>query len=182
MKRHARLLLFALAAFVPSFGTGCDGTPEAEVEEIEEITLVFENDISDGYVFESGTFTTRALGAVPRDPLPDLLVVVYRTQENDALEVAIGTDYAEPRFRPMGDFGGPDEGVRAFLDLEEAPPFDLNFFNVAVVEEGQVWVVRTLDDRYAKIVILETERRRVGNRNEGRVRLGWAYPIPQARP
>ena len=181
MTRRARILALGLLGL--GVLSGCDAAaPEAEVDPIPEITLAFEDNVSDGYVFSSGVFTTRPLGAVPQDPLPDLLVFVFRTQNDDSLAVAIGTDYSAPRFRPIGDFGGADEAEEVFSSIQEAPPFDYDYFTIAVVEEGQVWVVRTLDDRYAKILILETERRRVGNRSEGSVRLGWAYPIPAGTP
>lgn len=177
MEQHLRFPALILAAIGLGLVLGCDAAvPEQEIE-LNEITLTYEDNIREGFIFRTQSYTTRPLGAVPRDPLPDMLVVVYRTQENDALEVAIGTDYEEPRFRPIGDFGGAEEAKEAFLDVQEAPPFDLNYFNIAVVEEGQVWVVRTLDDRFAKIVILETDRIRIGNRYEGGVRLGWEYPI-----
>ena len=177
MKRYIDLAARALVLIGLGLLLGCDAAAPEEEIELNEITLVFEDNIREGFIFRTQSYTTRPLGAVPRDPLPDMLVVVYRTQENDAIEVAIGTDYEEPRFRPIGDFGGAEAATKAFLDVQEAPPFDLNYFNIAVVEEGQVWVVRTLDDRFAKIVILETDRIRIGNRYEGGVRLGWEYPI-----
>jgi len=89
--------------------------------------------------------------------IPDIIVLVQTNETGNILGVFLGsTGTLKPTFKLIKQFNETDSAKILFDNLTEVP--DSTYMDLALpVKVNQIWAVKTIDDKFGKILILHTE-------------------------
>lgn len=127
----------------------CD-SPKAPIEDtLDEVTITHNKS---GFSFSSG----KAI-SIPNSEniIPDIIILAHLAEQGNVLGVFFGAVNLRPAFKLVKEFSELDSAKTFFYNLTEVP--DSNYQDLALpVKTNQVWAVKTNDNKYGKIVIIET--------------------------
>ena len=129
---------------------GCDST-EPEIETNSDIATIDQNNA--GFSFSHGKSV-----AIPNNEniIPDFLIAAHTDENGNVLGVFFGAESYRPAFCFVKECSQPDSALTYFNNLLEVP--DSNYLELALpVNPNQIWAVKTSENKYAKILILDTE-------------------------
>ncbi|MCB0747708.1 MAG: hypothetical protein KDC52_09300 [Ignavibacteriae bacterium] len=129
------------------FFCGCDST-EPIVEEKSDIATINQNLV--GFSFAHGISIS-----IPNSEniVPDILILAHTDEHGNVLGVFFGADIIRPAFNLVKEFSEVDSAKTFFENLSEVP--DSNYQDLALpIRVNQIWAVKTIDDKYGKILIL----------------------------
>lgn len=132
------------------FTFGCDST-EPGLETITDIATVDQNNA--GFSFSHGKSVT-----IPNNEniVPDILILAHIGQNGEVFGVYFGAESYRPAFYLVKEFSQSDSALTFYNSLLEVP--DSNYQELALpVNLNQIWAVKTSDNKFGKILILNTE-------------------------
>ena len=147
--------LIAAVSFVFLWG-GCDsnvGPAPIPVSGRATINSKVLNSQSSGLSFSEGTVI---LFPNSQESLPDIMVLVQTDAQASIIGVFLGSPGSlRPTFRLLKQYALLDSAVAYYQALSYLP--DTTFTELAIpTVTGQVWAVKTREDKYAKILIRST--------------------------
>lgn len=129
--------------------TGCDSTGPGLGYNPDLVTI---NENIAGFSFEYG----RAI-SLPNSEniIPDIIILAHINDQGDLLGVFFAADSLRPSFNLVNYFSDSDSAKEYFYSLPEAP--DSGYQDLALpLKANQVWTIRTHDNKYGKILIVNT--------------------------
>lgn len=129
---------------------GCDST-EPEIITNSDIATLDQNNA--GFSFSHGKSVT-----IPNNEniVPDLLIAAHIDQNGIVLGVFFAAESYRPAFYLVKEFSQSDSALTFYNNLLEVP--DSNYQQLALpVNLNQIWAVKTSDNKFGKILILNTE-------------------------
>ncbi len=89
--------------------------------------------------------------------IPDIMILVQTDETGSILDVFFSPGIAlKPSFNLIKQISDIDSAQTFFNNLNEVP--DSNYIDLAIpVKEYQIWAVKTVDDKFGKILILNTK-------------------------
>lgn len=129
---------------------GCDST-EPGIVTNSDIATVDQNKA--GFSFSHG----KSL-AIPNNEniIPDFIIAAHIDQNGAVLGVFFAAESYRPAFYLVKEFSQADSALTFYNNLLEVP--DSNYQELALpVNLNQIWAVKTSENKYAKILILNTE-------------------------
>ena len=140
------------------FLSGCkkeNNTQPIEPKNAGSSKITTELIINSGVGFSFGYGTTIVI-ANPNNIKPDMILLVQRSAHGEILGVFLSSIDLTPMFSLIEEFNNLDSAKKAFDEFKEVPA-NLTFVELAIpAKKNQVWAVKTLDDKYAKILITNT--------------------------
>ncbi|MFN2313069.1 MAG: hypothetical protein ABR531_01340 [Bacteroidales bacterium] len=145
------------------------------------ITLTNELFERDNYYYALGLSFDEAK-AVPTQPdqyRADITLMAGTLQGGTAAEPFLSANTFEPAFAFMGEYATESEAVTAFRALKDASSlFSALFFFVdlaAPLKKNQIWVIRTRENTFAKIRIIDVVLDIAPNPDFASCRLEWVW-------
>ena len=133
----------------------CDSSIEPTPKTSGEITInsKVENLKSKGFSFSQG-----GLIEYPntQNIKPDFLLLVHMTIEEPIAGVFLSPPNNQPTFRLLIQLEAADSANKYFSELSEVPDTIYDWLALPL-KENQIWAVKTQDNKYAKILILNTK-------------------------
>lgn len=129
---------------------GCDST-EPEIVTNSDIASVDQNNV--GFSFSHGKSVT-----IPNSEniIPDILILAHIDMNGNVLGVFFGAESYRPAFYLVKEFSQSDSALTFYNNLLEVP--DSNYQELALpVNLNQIWAVKTNENKFGKILILNTE-------------------------
>lgn len=129
---------------------GCDPT-EPEILMNSDIATVDQN--NSGFSFSRGKSVT-----IPNNEniIPDFLIAAHIDMNGNVLGVFFAAESFRPAFNLIKEFSQSDSALTFYNNLLEVP--DSNYQELALpVNLNQIWAVKTGDNKFGKILILNTE-------------------------
>jgi hypothetical protein len=153
MKHLIIPVLLLLLIFINS----CDNSIEpAKNKTSGEITINTKlvNQGYSGFSFSEGGIIN---APNPRNIIPDIIVLVQTNENGHVLGVFLAPPgISRPTFRLLNQFNDADSAKIFFNKLSEVP--DSSYRDLALPAKGkQIWAVKTGDDKYGIILILDTK-------------------------
>jgi hypothetical protein len=109
------------------------------------------NNTATGFSFSAGGIITMPNA---QNRKPDFMVAVWTNVDGAVLGTFFGAS-AQEVFRLMGHFNTLDSAQTFFQNLIDVPGGSYDFVALPV-EKNQVWIVKTREGRYGKILIRNT--------------------------
>jgi hypothetical protein len=136
--------------FLIIFCFGCDAI-EPSIESDTDIVTIDHNKV--GFSFSHGKVIT-----LPNTEkiTPDLVILAHIAENGNVLGVFLSAVNVSPTFNLVREFSQTDSALTFFNNLNEVPA--LNYQNFALpINVNQVWAVKTSENKYGKILILDAE-------------------------
>jgi hypothetical protein len=145
-------LRLILVLTVILFLTGCDGN---EVSNSGTVTVTNELFGSGPYYAMGFSFASANLVSTLTEPY-DIDIKAGSLFTGGPVEAFLSANTLEPSFALKGEYGTESEAISAFNALASVGA--ASYIELAApLKDNQVWVVRTEDERYAKIRIIKVE-------------------------
>lgn len=123
-------------------------------------------------------FSTASLVRNDRSPGPDITLLAETDAGGNITTITLnGPPAFNSRvFFRYGEYGSPDEARIAFDGLTEFDPEQLTWTELArPLAPNQVWLYRTGDDKYAKLMIADIETGLLDDRAYAECTFEWAF-------
>lgn len=139
------------------FISGCDNsvgpTPPKTFGEIT-INSKIENFKTTGFSFSLGE---KVVYPNSSNIIPDIIIMVQIDEIGNVLGVVFGSGVGlKPSFNLIHQASNIDSAQTFFNNLNEVP--DSNYSDLAIpVKENQIWAVKSVEDNFGKILILNTD-------------------------
>lgn len=88
--------------------------------------------------------------------MPDMMLLVHINSENVISGVFFSPPNNQPSFRLLAQINDADSARNYFSELSELPDTTYNLLALPL-KENQIWAVKTHDEKYAKILIINAE-------------------------
>lgn len=164
-----RWFIPALAAMIVLTGCGRD-------DEKNSGTITLTNELFGTTVYYSMGLSFKEAGAISSltTPGPDLFLEAGSLAEGSPVEPFLSANTLEPSYAFMGEYLTESEAVNAFVALTDAS--SLLFIDLAApLRKNQIWVVRTRDNKFAKIRIIEVVLDTAANPDFASCSLEWVW-------
>ena len=159
---------------------GCDNSinpiPPKTSGEVT-ITTLFKNNKSSGFSFSQGQIIDFPN---TNNITPDIIVMVQRDATGNILGVFFSSGIGlKPSFYLIKQTSNLDSALTFFNNLNEVP--ETNYVDLAIpVNENQIWAVKTVENKYGKILILHTDAYKDNSNpsspnDYGEARFKWIY-------
>lgn len=127
---------------------GCDSI-DPVAGSSDEVTI---NHNTNGFLFSSGkTVTVPNSGNI----MPDIIILAHQTEEEYVAGVFFAAANPRPAFNLVKEFSDYDSAQTFFYNLAVVP--DTNYHFLALpVRANQIWAVKTNENKYGKILIMNT--------------------------
>ena len=135
--------------FIFLLAYGCDSTEPIIEDTSDEVTITHNQN---GFSFSSGKAIT-----VPNSEniIPNIIILAHLDEQGNVLGVFFAADSLRPAFNLVQEFSDYDSAKTFFYNLAEAP--DSNYQDLALpVRANQIWAVKTNENKYGKILIMDT--------------------------
>jgi hypothetical protein len=129
---------------------GCDSNEPIIEDTSDEVTITHNKN---GFSFLYG----KAI-SVPNSEniIPDIIILAHLDEQRNVLGVFFAADSLRQAFNLVREFSNFDSARTFFNNLAEVP--DSNYQDLALpVSANQVWAVKTNDNKYGKILIMNTK-------------------------
>ena len=143
--------LFALLLF-----NGCDNSVDPTPPKTSGETTInskIVNFKSKGFSFSQGNLIEFPNS---QNIKPDFFLSVHMTVEEPIAGVFLAPPDNHLSFRLIAQINDPDSASKYFSELSEVPDTTYDWLALPL-KENQIWAVKTQDDKYAKILIINTE-------------------------
>jgi len=155
MKQIITPILFLIIAFI----CGCDNSIGPEPPKTSGETTINTKVVDSKYTGFSFSQGGNIIFPNPNNIIPDIIVMVQTNETGDILGVFFGSAGGlKPTFKLVKQFNDADtDSAQIFFDnLTEVS--DSNYMDLALpAKANQIWAVKTIDDKFGKILILHTE-------------------------
>lgn len=155
MKHSISLILFLLIIFI----NGCDNSVEPTPPKTSGETSINTKVVNFKYTGFSFSQGENIEYPNSNNITPDIIVLVQTNENGNILGVFLSSaGTLKPTFKLMKQFNETDnDSAQIFFDdLTEVP--DSNYMDLALpAKVNQIWAVKTVDDKFGKILILHTE-------------------------
>jgi hypothetical protein len=143
-------------------------------------TITLTNELYGETIYYSLGLSFKQAGAISSltTPGPDLFLEAGSLAEGNPVEPFLSANTLEPSYAFMGEYMTESEAVNAFAALTDASALSpvLSFIDLAApLRKNQIWVVRTRDDTFAKIRIIEVVLDTGANPDFASCRLEWVW-------
>lgn len=177
MRIHAligagKFLTFVLLSFAPGCSDGRIGPnpflPSGQVR----ITTAYINNKPSGFSFSKGSVIT-----IPNEAkiIPEIVIIVHIDQ-NDSIAGVFFAGPSEQTFKLAYQTTSLDSARAYFYTLREVPVSDTDYSFLALpVIAHQVWIVKTSDKKYGKILVVHSAAHRDRLRDHGEATFEWVF-------
>jgi hypothetical protein len=151
--------------------SGCDGTDGPSSG-----TVTLNNELygSGPYYALGFSFAKAKAISTLSVPAPDITVQAGSLSTGGLVEAFLSTDTFEPAFALKGEYDSESTAVSAFKAL--ASVGTVSYIELgAPLKNNQVWVVRTEDEKYAKIRIIEVTLNTTLSPPSASCKFEWVY-------
>ncbi len=143
-------------------------------------TITLTNELFGTTVYYSMGLSFKQAGAISSltVPGPDVFLEAGSLAEGSPVEPFLSANTLEPSYAFMGEYMTESEAVDAFVALTDASSLSsvFSFIDLATpLRKNQVWVVRTRDNNFAKIRIIEVVLNTAANPDFASCRLEWVW-------
>ena len=174
-----KILLISFLLMIFILNNGCDESVDPiPIDTSGETTIT-----SKVVDFKSKGFSFQLGGLIDypnsRNIMPDMLLLVHINSENIISGVFFSPPNNQPSFRLLAQINDADSARNYFSELSELPDTTYNLLALTL-KENQIWAVKTYDERYAKILIINTEAYLDSTMHDsptpyGEALIKWAY-------
>ena len=129
---------------------GCDTTDPRMDDNSDEVTITHNKN---AFSFSYG----KAFSVlISENIIPDIIILAHLDEQRNVLGVFFAADSLKKAFNLVNEFSNIDSARTFFHNLAEVP--DSNYQDLALpVSANQVWAVKTNDNKYGKILILNSK-------------------------
>jgi hypothetical protein len=136
---------------------GCDNSVEPITPKTSGETTInstIQNLKTTGFSFSQGANITYPNSG---NIIPDIIALVQLAENGNILGVFFDSGVSlKPSFYLMSQSNYADSALIYFNNVNEVP--DSNYVELAIpVKANQIWAIKTVDDKFGKILILETK-------------------------
>ncbi len=165
MKKAALWSILVVLTF-----TGCTKTEPARTKGIDTIDNITYQ--STTYYVYGFSFSLANLVATYPKPGPD--ITVYVNTDTEPYRLTLQAENLKPSFYKVGDFADETAATEAFDNLKTVTA--TAFTDMAdPINDNQVWIYRSGDDKYAKIRIISTVNEIRQGIPYGECKFQWVY-------
>ncbi len=142
--------------FLALFILSCESSVESDIPKTYgEITINTNLDSFTGKAF-SFSHGKKIVYPNSKNIVPDIMILVHIVENGDLRGVYLSSGlFPKQSFQFIEQFNSTDSALIFFNNLTEIQ--DSNFQDLALpIQENQIWGVKTVDDKFGKILILNT--------------------------
>lgn len=159
---------------------GCDNSVEPTPSKTSGETTInttIQNSKITGFSFSQGANITYPNS---ENIIPDIITLVQISANGNILGVFFDSGVSlKPSFNLISQTNNTDSALIYFNNLNEVP--DSNYVELAIpVKANQIWAIKTVDNKFGKILILETKAYADSSNpssptDYGEARFKWVY-------